>query len=186
VEQVVKRPCLVLGASLGAAAAVDLAVEQPRLVSSLVVLDGQVFEKAPSLPGPAAWLGVQVLRAVWLRSFANQLAYFDKARCATQDAMRVGRLHTWMPGWTEANVAFIASGGYAVSEKLSRVTQPTTVVWGRDDEIVPLAVSERFLQAIPGSRRVIIDECGHVAHLERPTALVGCLLDILATTPATV
>ncbi len=49
------------------------------------------------------------------------MAYFDKARFATQDAMRVGRLHTHLPGWTDANIAFMRSGGYAISSKIAEV-----------------------------------------------------------------
>lgn len=35
------------------------------------------------------------------------MAYVEKAKFATPDAWRVGRLHTFLPGWLEANVAFI-------------------------------------------------------------------------------
>lgn len=40
----------------------------------------------------------QVLRSVPLRSWANQMAYYDKQTLATEDAMRIGRLHTFLPG----------------------------------------------------------------------------------------
>ena len=40
----------------------------------------------------------QVLRSVPLRSLANRMAYYDAGKLATQDAMRIGRLHTHMPG----------------------------------------------------------------------------------------
>jgi pimeloyl-ACP methyl ester carboxylesterase len=45
------------------------------------------------------------------------MAYFDKPRFATDDAWRVGRLNTCLPGWLEANVAFIQSGGFNMSEE---------------------------------------------------------------------
>lgn len=67
---------------------------------------------AQSMARPAA--PTQVLRAVWLREKANQMAYFDKARFATRDALLIGRLHTHMPLWAEANLRFIQSGGYTV------------------------------------------------------------------------
>jgi hypothetical protein len=43
-------------------------------------------------------VAVQVLKSVPLRSMANQMAYFDKEKFATEDAMRIGRLHTHLPG----------------------------------------------------------------------------------------
>ncbi|GFH05770.1 AB hydrolase-1 domain-containing protein [Haematococcus lacustris] len=51
------------------------------------------------------------------------LAYYDKATWATDDAWRVGRLNTFLPGWFEANVAFIQSGGYFMPEQ--RIQQAT-------------------------------------------------------------
>jgi len=43
-------------------------------------------------------IAAQVLRSVPLRSWANQMAYYDKQTLATEDAMRIGRLHTFLPG----------------------------------------------------------------------------------------
>ena len=41
---------------------------------------------------------LQVLQADWLRESANQMAYFNKAVFATEDARRIGKLHTYLPG----------------------------------------------------------------------------------------
>ena len=41
---------------------------------------------------------LQILQSVPLRSWANQMAYYDKEKLATEDAMRIGRLHTFLPG----------------------------------------------------------------------------------------
>lgn len=180
IQQVVGRPVVVLGASLGASTAIDLAVEHPEWVTGLVLVDGQAFEEAPQLPGPLAALGVQVLRMEWLRNMANQMAYFDKGKYATLDAMRIGRLHTFLDRWADANVAFIASGGYRCADKVAAVKQPVLVTWGAQDEIVPPATSERFKQAIKDCRVVTIDQCGHVPHLEQPAALRDAVLSFVA------
>jgi len=71
------------------------------------------------------------------------MAYHNKQRFSTDDAMRVGRLHTHLPGWTDANVAFMRSGGYAVSQRIGEVALPTLVVWGRNDEILRCTGEER-------------------------------------------
>lgn len=63
-----------------------------------------------TMPRFLSQLGVKVLRSVPLRQVANQMAYHDRRRYATDDAMRVGRLHTNLPGWTDANVAFMQVG----------------------------------------------------------------------------
>ena len=40
---------------------------------------------------------LQLLKTSAVRQMANQMAYFDKA-FATEDALRCGRLHTYLPG----------------------------------------------------------------------------------------
>jgi pimeloyl-ACP methyl ester carboxylesterase len=182
IEQHIGRPCVVLGASLGAATAIDLADAHPDLVSGLVIVDGQVWEEAPQLPGPLAYLGIQVLRTVWLRSLANKLAYKDKERLATDDAMRVGRLHTHLPHWSAASQDFMSSGGYRVADSVARCRQRTLLVWGKDDEIVPPATAvPRFEETLPNLARVVyVEDCGHVAHLEQPAALRDAVLAFLS------
>jgi pimeloyl-ACP methyl ester carboxylesterase len=42
------------------------------------------------------------------------------------------------------------------------------IVWGRNDEIVPVEDAFEYERLIPGSRRVIFEDTGHVPMLERP------------------
>lgn len=50
---------------------------------------------------------------------------------------------------------------------LHRVDVPTLVVWGREDRIFAPAHAEAFHRAIPGSRLAMIDNAGHLPHVER-------------------
>jgi pimeloyl-ACP methyl ester carboxylesterase len=125
-------------------------------------------------------LGVKVLRTTALRGAANKMAYFDVPTYATQDAMRIGRLHTYAAGWEDANVAFIQSGGYAMSsgpaELGRRGEPPTLIVWGRDDEILPPKESvDRIRSDIKHADFVWADACSHVPHLEQPAVLADAV-----------
>ena len=44
---------------------------------------------------------------------------------------------------------------------------PTLIVWGREDEFVPVSAGQAYHQAIPGSRLEILDECGHMPQVEK-------------------
>ena len=99
------------------------------------------------------------------------MAYHNKKLYHTEDAVRVGRLHTHLPGWTNANVAFMQSGGYAVSNLIKDVQLPTLVVWGRNDEVLSTDTAQKFMDTLPNARLVWVDDCGHCAHLEQPRAL---------------
>ena len=57
--------------------------------------------------------GIRVLGSWPLRSLANQIAYYDKETCATDDAIRVGLLHTARPAWEDDSVAWLLGGGYS-------------------------------------------------------------------------
>jgi pimeloyl-ACP methyl ester carboxylesterase len=177
-QHVGSRPVDLLGASLGGTAALDFALNYAHLVNSLVLVDAQGFvEGTPQLPGPLADVGVSVLRAVWLRSLANALAYADKLRFATEDAIRVGRLHTHLPDWSRSTRTFMDSGGYTVRARIPQVRALTMVVWGADDEIIEPAVALQFAEELPNCHSVVyLPACGHVPHLERPQALLDAVL----------
>lgn len=63
---------------------------------------------------------------------------------------------------------------------LGRVNIPTQIVWGREDQIVPLECGEMFKKAIPGSNLSIIDNCGHVPNIEKPEEFIKIALDFMA------
>lgn len=114
------------------------------------------------------------------------MAYHDPS-FATPDAMRVGRLHTHMPGWSDANIAFMRSGGYSISSRIPEVTQPTLVLWGRQDEILEPKYAAQFEAALPNGQLQWVEDCGHCAHLEKPTEAAARILEYIgaAQTPVT-
>lgn len=173
------QPIVLLGTSLGGAVALDFALHHPRRVDRLVLCDAQGFIDGigplSSMPRWLATLGVRVLRSVWLREAANQMAYHDKARYATDDALRIGRLHTHAAGWEEANCAFMRSGGYAISQRIPEVQVPTLVVWGRQDQILNPKYAAMFQEALPHAELCWLDACGHCGHLEQPQVLLDAV-----------
>jgi pimeloyl-ACP methyl ester carboxylesterase len=175
-EQLDSRPMLLVGASLGGAVAMDFALEHPEAVAGLALIDPQAFVDGlgPPLPRPLAEAGVWVLRTIPLRQAANQMAYSNRKRFATDDAMRCGRLHTHLDGWADANVAWMSGGGYVLpAERVQRVKTPTLLLWGRQDGILSPSMAARFEQALggellEGGATSWLEECGHCGHLEQP------------------
>ncbi len=49
---------------------------------------------------------------------------------------------------------------------------PTLIVWGRQDAVVPLSAGEAYRDAIPGSRLVTFDRCGHRLEIERTSEFI--------------
>jgi pimeloyl-ACP methyl ester carboxylesterase len=41
-------------------------------------------------------------------------------------------------------------------------------VWGDQDPLVPLAFSQYVAEALPNSRQIVLEECGHIPQVELP------------------
>jgi len=59
-----------------------------------------------------------------------------------------------------------------VTGRLAGITIPTLVVWGGDDQLLPLADGKDYAAKIPNARLVVIPECGHAPSLEKPKEFV--------------
>lgn len=49
---------------------------------------------------------------------------------------------------------------------------PTLLIWGREDQVVPLAAGQGYNKAIAGSKLVVLDKCGHRPEIEQNAAFV--------------
>jgi len=62
-----------------------------------------------------------------------------------------------------------------VGDKLKRITIPTLVIWGGDDQIVPLADGRDYAAKIPNAKLVIVPQCGHAPSLEKPADFLAAV-----------
>jgi pimeloyl-ACP methyl ester carboxylesterase len=56
-----------------------------------------------------------------------------------------------------------------LGHELSRIKQPTCLIWGKNDTITPPFVAEEFKKLIPNSELHFIDKCGHAPMMEVPS-----------------
>jgi pimeloyl-ACP methyl ester carboxylesterase len=72
----------------------------------------------------------------------------------------------------------VVAGGildYLVDQKLSSLKVPTTLIWGADDGVLPLAYAEALQKKIAGSKLLVIDGAAHMPHRQQPGKFVECL-----------
>jgi hypothetical protein len=62
-----------------------------------------------------------------------------------------------MPGWADATVSFMLSGGYNVAASISQVEQETLVIWGEQDKIVSRTFAEVRLRETQVARKLSYD-----------------------------
>lgn len=63
---------------------------------------------------------------------------------------------------------------------LPKITVPTLILVGSEDEFTPVADAERMRAHLPNASTVVLDGCGHMPNLERPDEFDRHLGDFLA------
>ena len=71
---------------------------------------------------------------------------------------------------------------YHLRDRVQDISCPTLVVWGEDDRLVPVESADLYERAIPGARKVVFPDTGHVPMLERPDAFNALLDEFLSST----
>lgn len=73
-----------------------------------------------------------------------------------------------------------AARPHRVRERLSGITAPVLLLWGREDPRAALARAEEALALLPDARLSIFERCGHLPFLEHPEAFNETLRGFLS------
>lgn len=175
----------VVGNSMGGFVASELAIAFPQRVERLVLVSAAglstyrhkgVERIEPYLrrlaPMVAAYTGFTATRSDWIARRAGlrniSLGFVTRhpgrlpAPLAAEQIRGVGK-----PGFMQALRANI---DYPIRERLPEIACPTLIVWGDQDKVIPVSDASVFEELIGNSRKVIFEDTGHVAMLERPEA----------------
>ena len=184
-KTLINQPMVLVGASMGGAAAIDFALTYPEAVKQLILIDSAGFAAGPEvgkfLIPPLGYLATEFLRRPGVRRRVSLQAYADP-RFVTADAELCAALHLQSSGWQQALIAFTKSNGYNfLAKKIAHITQPTLIIWGDRDRILGIADAEKFTAALPHSQIVWVPNCGHVPHLEKPEITSEAILAFIGS-----
>jgi pimeloyl-ACP methyl ester carboxylesterase len=192
----------VVGNSMGGFISAELAIAFPQRVERLVLvsaagistnqplagLNGRLAEVDP-VPALVHVERVLAMQAAWLASRSDKVARRPRLREATLGVvvrhprslpapLAAEQLRgAGKPGFLQAFDAIIH---YEVRERLPEIACPTLIVWGDGDRLINVRDADVFADLIPDSRKVIFEDTGHMAMLERPAAFNALLRDFLA------
>jgi pimeloyl-ACP methyl ester carboxylesterase len=175
-----------VGNSMGGAVGVVVAARRPERMEKLVLIDAAGYNTEPS---DQPWI-VRLVRSRAAAALLEKLPVRRRPglRQVFQDPAYVTpeRIDEYVtPLLRPGSLASIRSlmvsppPSPSVAELAPRVEAPTLIVWGRHDRWIPLAHAARFAAAIPGSRTVVLDDCGHLPQEERPGEVVRLLEEFL-------
>ncbi|KAK4602999.1 hypothetical protein RGQ29_011827 [Quercus rubra] len=176
----IKRPMILVGPSLGAAVAIDFAVNHPEAVEKLVLINASVYAEGTGalagLPRSVAYAGVSLLKSIPLRLYANILA-FNGISLATVDWTNVGRLHCLLPWWEDATINFMSSGGYNVIAQIKQLKQKSLLICGECDQIVNYKQVVRLHCELQDAIMRLIPDCGHLPHVDKPSSVAKLIAE---------
>ena len=175
---------VVVGVSLGASSALELAVTHPDRVRALMLMGASPFAASLSdkvqnvalglavrLFGTQSALIGQVIPILFGESFRAaepEIVATWKSRIRALDKRDLWRgVRSWI-------------GRPSRLEALSRVTCPTLVVLGGEDIACPPAVGQKLADGIPGARLEQLDSAGHSVPVEQPDGVLRLLQGLLS------
>ncbi len=169
--------CTLTGNSLGGWIAASFALRFPQAVDKLVLVDAAgVWDDATEFPIDLRVSTRSHLRGIFQMLFYNKsLATEELIDLAYQQHLERG------DGYTIDSVLKNLHGGRErLDDTIASLTTPTLIVWGENDEIIPVENGRRMHRLIANSQLTIIPQCGHLPALERPTEFVPAVLEFLA------
>jgi pimeloyl-ACP methyl ester carboxylesterase len=176
-----------IGASLGAAVALELAIARPERVRSLVLVTPFVAASPRLLAVIDAWCRLAeetspAALAAALLPWLFGAATLGDARACARTVRGLAEIAARVPAATLVRqAAGLHAWSGTRSGDLARVRVPVLVVAGGDDLLVPAA--DAVSSAIPGARLVVVAGAGHAVALEAPERVNEAILAHLAGAP---
>lgn len=156
-------PLPVVGFSLGAWTAVELAILRPALVKKLVLVNAAGLRLADA---PMGELFIDDLEKL------KRLLFKDPNDPSIPLALPKGLDDTRIIQWLKAREATARVGwnpylhNPRLPPHLRRVECPALLLWGRHDRLIPLAHGEFYAKHLPNARLEVLD-CGHMLPFEK-------------------
>jgi 2-hydroxy-6-oxonona-2,4-dienedioate hydrolase len=170
-----------VGNSMGGWVAADFAIKHPAAVDRLALVDAAGYGTRSVTREQLAFLNPATLddaRTCLMRVFANKAFVNDMTvQMFFTDRMRAGDQYT-----IERMIDSVVRSEDFLNGRFGGIKAPTIVIWGRGDELLPVAEGEAMAKQIPGARTVIIDNCGHAPQIECPQPFQAALIEFLTET----
>jgi pimeloyl-ACP methyl ester carboxylesterase len=155
--------CVLAAESSGAAIAILAALQQPQRIEGLVLVDGLYYRPAPIGDHPFV-LGLK-------HQFEATIAQFVDAcvpKTTGEAIRRWGRQILFRSEQDAAIQLYACMDGVDLRGRLAEVKQPTLIMHGEDDRILPVESSKWLATQIPDCHLQLFAAAGHVPTITHP------------------
>ncbi|MFN2388528.1 MAG: alpha/beta fold hydrolase [Actinomycetota bacterium] len=158
-EQLDVGPAHLVGHSYGAKTALLMAAREPARVEKLVLVGSPGLRMPPSMRARAKRIASRGARVAGrLGAPGKKVRALVYERIASQDYRDAGAMRD----------VLVRVVNEDLTELLPRIGAPTLLVWGTEDDAVPVAHARRMEQLIPDAGLVLLEGAGHFAYLDEP------------------
>jgi pimeloyl-ACP methyl ester carboxylesterase len=184
---------ILVGNSAGGTLATAFTLAYPERVQALIEVDAAIYQTMPD-SALLTWLlntpqmdhlGPLIARSLGGNrgtAFLESAWYDPTLMTANPEVMDGYRKPLQVENWDQALWEHTkATRPPGLAGRLDQITIPTLVISGAEDQIVPLANSQRLAEDIPHAVLVIIGQCGHLPQEECPQPFIQAVLDFIET-----
>jgi len=179
----------IVGASYGGAIAATMALDYPERVEKLILVGAVTNDDAKKkmllriscLPIIGDIATPLFLGSRWILRKRMEDMYRRMGR-SVNDRMVAARHH--LLATSNAHRAMIRTArrwsANRIQREASLIRQPAMLVWGDQDDHIPLEDAIKLRDAIPNAKLIIFRNCGHLPPAEYPEQFVGAVSDFCA------
>lgn len=181
------QKCILAGNSLGGRIAWSFTETYPNQVEKLILIDAAGYP-LQSTSKPIAFKMAEtpvvkhILKFITPKFIARKSVenvYADKSKVNEALVDRYFEL-TLREGNRQAFVdRFAAENPKDDHLRIKNIHQPTLILWGEKDDLIPLEAAYRFQEDLPNDTLVILSELGHVPMEEDPAGSLESVLSFI-------
>ncbi|MBX7182244.1 MAG: alpha/beta hydrolase [Bacteroidia bacterium] len=178
-----------IGNSMGGMMSWYIAASFPQHVKSLTLLNAAGYDMLNVLDNAAPILQYPFLEPFMRRGLPPSgakagllVCYYNDSLVNEQDALFNNSMHN-IQGNLQNAFTIAGSGQYPDTAMIKTIQAPTLIVWGNEDEIIPVDHAQRFKKDIPHAKLLIYQQCGHVPMMEKTSELKKDFLEFIHSIP---
>jgi pimeloyl-ACP methyl ester carboxylesterase len=178
--------CIVAGNSLGGSIAWNYAIASPDKVKQLILLDASGYPKKDEKGS----LGFKLAGIPVLNQALKHISPISLIRKSLEDAFYNKALVTEKMVQQYHDMLLREGNRAAVLElfqhpmkpdatKIKAITQPTLIIWGKEDQLISYKNAALFKQDIRDSRVLVLDKVGHIPMEEAPNQVAAAIIEFI-------